>query len=126
MRGRILAITKKSFCLSLLVLVSFVMSLPRAQEAPGPRASSIALSGHFLRVSSSWRPVSAPKSGPDGLDMRLLKVRKFRRRRTAPGFTSHLQVSYHQPPSLNDAGPFMPAMTLLLNRDPDPLVHPPA
>src|ERR1019366_3590922 len=104
MPGGFLAVTKKGLCLSLLMLVTFVMSLPRAQEALGPRGSTFALTGRLSRLASSLLPASTSKSGTDGLDMRLLKVRKFRRRRTTFGFTPHVQASYHQAPILNDTG----------------------
>ena len=126
MCGRILAITKKSLCLSLLVLVSFVMSLPRAQDTLVPRASSFALSGHLSRASAALLPVSAHPSGPGGLDMRLLKVRKFRRRRSHLTLNTHLSVAFLSNPAARAAGrcPFVDDPHF--SREPDPLVHPPA
>ena len=121
-----LEMPKRCLCLGLLVLVSFVMALPRAQEAPCLRTSSFVLSGPLPPIFSSLRPASAQKSAPEGLNTRLIKVRKFRRRRTTLGLTSHLQVSYHQAPFLNEAEHLAPAMPRLLSREPDSLVHPPA
>ena len=126
MRGEILAITKKSFCLTLLVLVSFVMSLPRAQEALGPRASSLALSGHLSRVSSFLVPAPSQKSGPAELDVRLFKVRKFRRRRTAFTFNTHLSVAFLSDPTARASTLCLLVDDPFLSREPDPLVHPPA
>ena len=126
MQKEILAITKKSFCLTLLVLVSFVMSLPRAQETIGPRASSLALSGHLTRVSSLLVPAPSQKSGPEGLDGRLFKVRKFRRRRTSFTFNTHLSVAFLSDPSAYMSTFCLPVNDPLFSREPDPLVHPPA
>ena len=126
MPEEILAIAKKGFCLALLILVSFVMSLPRAQEALGPMVSSMSLSGHTSRLSSALIPVPAHPSGADGLDMRLLKVRKFRRRRTNFTFNPHLSVSFLSDPSEQLLGRCRPMDDLMLSREPDPLTHPPA
>jgi hypothetical protein len=122
----ILAITKKSFCLTLLMLVSFVMSLPRAQETLVPTASSLALVGHLSHVSSLLVPAPSQKSGPEGLDVRLFKVRKFRRRRTSFTFNTHLSVAFLSDPSARASILCLPVDDPLLSREPDPLVHPPA
>ena len=108
------------------MLVTFVMSLPRAQEALGPRGSTFALTGRLSRLASSLLPASTSKSGTDGLDMRLLKVRKFRRRRTHGAFTTHLSVAFLSDPSTQVTDRYLPANDLILSREPDPLVHPPA
>jgi hypothetical protein len=58
--------------------------------------------------------------------MRLLKVRKFRRRRTTFTFNSHLSVAFLSDPSDQTLGRYLPVDDLILSREPDPLVHPPA
>ena len=58
--------------------------------------------------------------------MRLLKVRKFRRRRTNFTFNAHLSVAFLADPSAQAVGRFLPTEDLIISREPDPLVHPPA
>jgi hypothetical protein len=113
MLRKISIITKKTLLVSLMVLVSFVMSLPRVQEAPHLRSSSLILSGTHSH-------------GSEGVDSRLMKVRKFRRRRVSFSFNTHLSTAFLADPSDHAFERLMSPASLLFSRIPDPLVHPPA
>jgi hypothetical protein len=75
--------------------------------------------GIFSRVPSQ-NPVK------NGLDARLMHVRKFRRRRTHFVFNRHWSVAFLSDPSAQVTRRYFSAEDLLLSREPDPLVHPPA
>jgi hypothetical protein len=107
---------KKSLCLALLMLVSFVCSLPRASEA---LMTFDACAPRFIRAGS-------PMSASHGLDSRLLGIRKFRRRKSHFVFTPHLSLSFLSSPSAGAMIRWFADGHSLFSRDPDPLIHPPA
>ena len=117
---------KKSICVSLLLLVSFVCSLPRTSE--GAVLGPLSVSGASrLSGTSAWLVHPVFRSPWHiRLDSRLLHIRKFRRRRSSLSFNLHLQQAYLSAPSMGKDRGCMPSDVVLLSHLADPLVHPPA
>lgn len=103
---------KRGLCLGVMLVVTFICSLPRAVQAD----------------ASGMVSIQAPFSTrqPHRLDLRLMQIRKFRRRKTSFFFQSHLDTSFLSSPDLNQAKHFLLQVLTLEGRIPDPLVHPPA
>jgi hypothetical protein len=107
-------VIRKSICLSLILLVGFLTSLPRAEQT-----LTVYTSGSGLFLSA------AQKSFSNGL-LSVLKVRRFGRR--------ILEIAFFRLPlsSIRLLGPsttmsgFFSEERFLLSREADPLIQPPA
>ena len=126
MNRKDLIFMKKGMCISLLVLVSFVCSLPRMPQTPAIRAMPSSFGAHLSSLRVSLSQVPSQNSDQDKTDTRLMKIRKFRRRRSTLSLNVHLQQAFLSAPPIRKTGSCLPVDVALLSRIADPLVHPPA
>ena len=125
MAGKGVAFLKKSISISLLTIASLVASLPRQSQGL-PLPVPVTSAQGIFTPNASWitaRPTPTPQQ--EHLNLRLARVRRFRRR-LEMAFRVMLTPAYMADPSAGLELKMLPLFGPHLSRDPDPLVHPPA